>query len=371
MSPEPDQVTSEEPAFNDQIVPRPTFYQYPTPVHDTLAGFDWVQDNLQPTQLGIVGSHIGGSLALMLALTEAQSVRAVATLEPVCDWPGIDEYCVTEDTTMGLAGDGKSANAGMENQKRKHQSKKKASAPTDLVPLLKAREKFFASPEQTFDAFASPILFLRSAGRDCPRKFPQYLTGPEYPVPVIKPPNKTTTAAQHAAPPGSMWDHDVYPLPKSDLLESEDEMDVSDTSTGPVVRRRKAVSRWPPFGLDYGLSGRTWSGPGHGVARLQMTLPWVRIFLREQISNLPASSGKSTKSKETSTEDTVLARQADEMVSVMRRACFWGQEKGVGERKVTLSQLSTGGDADRSNMPGNEIGSWLKRAFDGSIEEEG
>lgn len=70
-----------------------SFYKYPFPIHDTLAGFDWIQQNFQPAQLGIFGTHIGGSLALMLALTEAQSIRAVAALEPICDWVGLDEYC--------------------------------------------------------------------------------------------------------------------------------------------------------------------------------------------------------------------------------------------------------------------------------------
>src|SRR4051812_24026474 len=33
--------------------PQPETYKYPTPVHDTLAGFDWIQTNLQPPKLAI------------------------------------------------------------------------------------------------------------------------------------------------------------------------------------------------------------------------------------------------------------------------------------------------------------------------------
>ncbi|KAB8073904.1 hypothetical protein BDV29DRAFT_174739 [Aspergillus leporis] len=150
-----------------------TYHQHPTPIHDTLARLDWVLQNLQPKRLGIIGTHIGGSLAPMLALTAAQSINAVAALEPICDWTGLDEYCVrsTDDC----------------NAVSKKRGKERDSSPRDLVPLLKARERFFATPERYFDAFASPILFLRDPGMDVPRTFPEYLTGSGYPVPVLKP----------------------------------------------------------------------------------------------------------------------------------------------------------------------------------------
>lgn len=338
-------------------------YRYPTPVHDTLAGFDWIQDTFKPAQLGVFGSHIGGSLALMLALTEPQSVHAVAAMEPVCDWPGLDEYCAFEsadtqrDHGTSHEQDEVSTNKIPHRQnKRKPQRKR---SPPDLIPLLAAREQFFSSPERCFDAFASPILFLRLAGRDVPRTFPKYLTGPEYPVPTVKGPRKTTSAEQYSAPDGSLWDRDIYP----DL--DADESDASETST-PTTRRRKALSRWPPYGLDYGLGGKTWSGPGNGIGRLQVTLPWVRVFLSR--GDLPAglvdvdSSHSITKQKDGGNGATVLARQGEEMISVMRRACFWGREKGFGERRVTLSRV----DGDASV----EGGSWLRTTFEGSDDED-
>lgn len=337
-------------------------YRYPTPVHDTLAGFDWIQNTLKPAQLGVFGSHIGGSLALMLALTEAQSVYAVAAMEPVCDWPGLDEYCAIEspDTQMDHGDSldqGRAPNKKSNRQNRRKPPRK--GSPPDLISLLEAREQFFSSPERCFDAFASPILFLRSAGRDVPRAFPKYLTGPEYPVPTVKGPRKTTSAEQHSAPDGSLWDRDIYP----DL--EADESDAS-VNSAPTTRRRKALSRWPPYGLDYGLSGKTWPGPGHGFGRLQVTLPWVRILLSR--GDLPAglvdidSSHSMTKQKDGGNGSTVLARQGEEMVSVMRRACFWGREKGFGERRVTLSRVN--GNASV------EGGSWLRSIFEGSNEED-
>ncbi|KAJ5168767.1 uncharacterized protein N7482_004361 [Penicillium canariense] len=308
-----------------------SYFTYPTPIHDTLAAFDWIQTHLQPAQLGVVGTHIGGSLAIMLALTEAQSVKAVAAIDPICDWPGLDEYCTPEP--IGLT---ESAGATITSQsparliKPKRSSKKgasRATAPPDLVSLLRAREALFASPERYFDAFASPILFLRSAGCDVPRAFPQYLTGPEYPVPVLKRTPKVTAAEQHDAPDGSLWNRDIYPA-----ADAED----ADLGEVTVVRRRKALSRWPPFGLDYGSGGGSWSGGGTGVQRLQVTLPWVRIFAEGE---------------------TVLADQGGG-----DGVCF--AAGGFGERRVTFERVT-------GNEPsGKEVGGWIGGIFAGSIRDD-
>ncbi|KAJ6028564.1 hypothetical protein N7540_004140 [Penicillium herquei] len=322
-------------------IPEPVvFHQYPTPIHDTLAGFDWIQSNLQPEKLGVFGSHIGGSLALMLALTEAKSLHAAAAVQPICDWPGLDEYCKTDDKT------------DVSSKSRRKSTRRKGSAPPDLVPLLEAREQYFSSFERCFDSFASPILFLRSPGRDVPKSFPTYLTGPEYPVPVLRRPRTLTAAERQAASQGSLWDRDVYP--GSDV---DDDMDLD--PVGPV-RRRKALSRWPPYGLDYGSSGQTWSGPDQGIGRLKMTLPWVRVFVQDSKgdSSDDGLSGKSQGNKEALARDTVLAQQGEEMVSVMRRACFWGREKGFGERRVTLASVD--------ESLGEQVGRYFEDVFKNS-----
>ncbi|KAI2692204.1 hypothetical protein LCP963914a_298 [Penicillium roqueforti] len=337
--------------------PQITSYKYPTPVHDTLAGFDWIQTHLRPAQLAIFGTHIGGSLALMLGLTEARSIRAIAAVEPICDWPGLDEYCTRESTITNpktQAGDNTTPKSRVAST-QKRQPRRKTTAPPDLVPLLQARSKFFSTPERCFDSFASPILFLRSAGRDVPPTFPQYLTGPEYPVPVLKETRGTTSADQYAALDGSTWE-----CPD---MDSDDTGGIGAT----VTRRRKALSRWPPYGMDYGLSGDTWSGPGDGIGRLEMALPWVRVFEREDGAELASGSlspKKKKKPRDGGHGSTVLARQADEMVSTMRRACFWGREKGVGERRVTLSQIRS-----TDNNAGEEVGDWFKNVFQGTLED--
>ncbi|EAW16020.1 uncharacterized protein NFIA_053660 [Aspergillus fischeri NRRL 181] len=336
-------------------VKKQVFYRYPTPVHDTLAGFDWVQQNLQPARLGVIGTRIGGSLALMLALTEAQSVHAVTALEPICDWPGLDEHCLMEEQP---------AHEGNTASKRTRGAGSRVPAAQDLVPLLEAREKFFASPERYFDAFASPVLFLRSAGKDVPRTFPKYRTGPDYPVPVLvssKPDRQPIgvwdpdTQDQAIHQQGDIYDSetDLPSDPDSDTKSRNDPADASFGIQGRAIRRRKALSRWPPYGLDYGSSvSHRYHIYNQGIKRLEMALPNVRLFVRahenenEQPDPVPASDGDGKRQAPRHSRKTqrrsVLAQQADEMVDVMRRACFWGREKGYGESRVTLAQVPPG-----------------------------
>lgn len=318
-----------------------SFYQYPTPIHDTIAGFDWIQNNLRPGQLGVYGSHIGGSLALMLALTEAQTVKAVTATDPICDWPGLDEYCIRETGNMDSP------------TKRPKKRTSRTVAPSDLVPLLDARSRLFPSFERCFDAFASPILLLRSAGRDVPKEFPEYLMGAEYPVPVLRETSKMVDPKRSRGD-DSTWDSDI------DSTDGE----TSEQNLVPT-RRRKALSRWPPYGLDYGLSGNTSSQASPGIRRLEVALPWVRIFStidKASLSESEKSSIPSTKDTDSVVSSTVLTRQSEEMISLMRRACFFGREKGYGERRVTMS-LS-------DDYSGQEAANWLKGAFGGVLKDE-
>ncbi|KLJ11641.1 hypothetical protein EMPG_13181 [Blastomyces silverae] len=381
-------------------------YYYPGPVHDTLAGFDWVFEHLKPNRLCVFGKHIGGSLAVMLALTEPRSVTAVAAHEPMCDWTSLDDYCLKTDPVPeqgiavdGIHGDGSSHGENttpIEEQtaKRRGRKKKIPSPPEDLVPLLEARSALFRNPDNYFDSFASPVLLLRSAGKDTPKIFPAYHTGPDYPIPVLKIPPKDILSGPDFSRYFQDLDLDLIPPPPLDL-----DSDLADSEK--PVRRRKALSRWPPYGLEYN------DRPGVksvGLWESKPNLPHVRIFVHsnfpfEPLSESPPelapegkveaeifatasqpgdgdpnpltsragdvsgqveesgeldsdahteeSASKSTSSaapprrpraprKRTLEADgeTILARQGAEMVSLMRNACFWGREKGYAEGRV-------------------------------------
>ncbi|GAM35814.1 hypothetical protein TCE0_017r04430 [Talaromyces pinophilus] len=332
------------------------FYRYPTPVHDTLAGLDWVLQTLCPEQLFVFGSNIGGSLATMLSLTESQHIHAVAAHEPVCDWTGLDDYCTIDSemltgsgSTIGgtqseviiAEGDDLQQSPAQPVKTKQPPRHKKKAAPFDLVPLLNTRKYLFETPSKYFDSFASPMLFLRSAGKDVPKIMPDYLTGPEYPVPVLKSPVTEEELID-------LWDIQMHIEEEPKTAEPKTTEDI--TLEERPSRRRKALSRWPPYGLDAGNDGRSrFAKP----TRLQITLPWVRFFARlgaaEESSGAAFSSNEHdgapskprANSRKSATEiNSVLATQAKDMVSVMRRACFWGEEAGNGEERVTLCNVT-------------------------------
>jgi acetyl esterase/lipase len=144
-------------------------YQYPTPIHDVLCGFDWIVEYLLPKrgitrvgrsefvgQMAVCGELIGGSLATALALTECRigqpGIVAAAVSNPLVDWVSIENV----------------------SQAKKGQTAMKESDSEDSVILSELqrlrylRGTLFKRPEGYFDPFASPILFFRSAGVGVP-----------------------------------------------------------------------------------------------------------------------------------------------------------------------------------------------------------
>ena len=140
---------------------------YPTPVHDVLAGYDWVQEHLLPkrsiTRAGrsenvgrvcVVGELLGGSLATMLAVTECRKgepgVVAAAVNNPLADWVQPDDELELTSPKSSLAKFGQN-HVGLQ-----------------IDDLLRARGNYFLKPEAYFDPFASPLLFFRTPGTAIP-----------------------------------------------------------------------------------------------------------------------------------------------------------------------------------------------------------
>lgn len=343
-----------------------THYTFPIPVHYTLAVFDWVQDTFQPTQLSILGTHIGGSIALALALTESRAVHAVAVVEPICDWTGLDGHCMvkTDDVSdaKGIS-EIENALANLDIKEKddydvleepdtpqplRKDNPASSRAPPDLLALLAARETFFAKPAGYFDPFASPLLFLRSPGKGVPVRFPRYRTGAEYPVPILQ-------RGSSGNPMLDLWDGVELP-PGVIEVNGEYIQTGTTTATGDAVkayipRYRKALVRWPPLGLDHARV----LGSHRRLMRLQMTLPWVKFYVNGPSGSESAVQSETSR-RRSKRGTTILAQQADEMVNVMRRACFWGRDKEIVERGVVLS--SSGKDRTWFVLE-EEAGRWL------------
>lgn len=149
---------------------------YPTPIHDVLAGYDWVQENLiqqdsagpsgRNSKIGVCGELIGGSLAMALALTECRAGRASISAawvgNPVVDWTSLALSSTTNNNKEG---------------------------PLSHDSLLKLREDLFHKPEHYHDPFASPLLFFRTPAISLPDPISPHdsVVDEQYPDPTPDP----------------------------------------------------------------------------------------------------------------------------------------------------------------------------------------
>ena len=153
---------------------------YPTPVHDVLAGFDWVQQHLarridlahaypsvKAVHIGVCGELVGGSLACMLALTECRmdgGIRAAAVGNAIVDWTSLSAADKVSPASTDHGGkttiNAKHAAANIVLHQR-------GRSPSNNT-LLHLRSKFFAHAEKYFDPFASPLLFFRTPASEVP-----------------------------------------------------------------------------------------------------------------------------------------------------------------------------------------------------------
>ncbi|KAF2837544.1 alpha/beta-hydrolase [Patellaria atrata CBS 101060] len=178
---------------------------YPLPIHDVVAGYDWVIKNLVPqytfisrngripnaaARLGVCGELVGGGLATMLALTECRMgenrIAAAAANNPITNWIfqemghtelweeavfGEDALFVDGEVTSRLPSQSRKSTKSTKERKDENSSWQKHFNNRQLPghALLQARDALFRKPEHYFDRFASPILFFRTAGVNIPQ----------------------------------------------------------------------------------------------------------------------------------------------------------------------------------------------------------
>jgi acetyl esterase/lipase len=164
--------------------------QFPTPIHDVLAGYDWVKENMcvngrasKPAPpIGVCGQLIGGTLSVMLGLTESRlgehSVTAVAANTPIVDWifPK-PNYLRSKDEVDDESGDLVENEPFSWTPLKKLKTKRKKPNSWELYQddillptsfFTETRDNLFRKPANYFDPFASPILYFRSPGADVP-----------------------------------------------------------------------------------------------------------------------------------------------------------------------------------------------------------
>lgn len=302
-------------------------HMYPTPIHDTLAGFDWILENLLPKRaisrpgrarhvgrIGVFSEFVGGGLATMLALTECRvgepRIVAAAVRDPAVDWVSLD------DAAASLPDD------AIEDK----------SSP--ISRLLKLRGELFPKPEKYFDPFASPLLFFRTPGVPVP---------PPPPVEV-----ELDDMQQLSLLEREEYARSVAPTSVEDdtSMKVVDTMNTSGSPT--MMKKRKSSLRFPRAGLNLRLpSFRISSTAGAPLARQSKELAHLLRQshvrqMRQQVSGAGSRQGFGRKvlmegevdayeEEEERVERERMAREAEERVELIKLGRESGAQKHDGE----------------------------------------
>jgi acetyl esterase/lipase len=187
---------------------------FPIPVHDVLAGYDWLirfladeDDANHPTmerRIGVCGQLFGGGMATSLALTEFRAnqpqIVAAAVNNPIIDWVVPDREKLEKelalsgsDNDLEEVGDRESGIAIERTKRRKKPKIPVASSwqlygNSEILPaetIIKARNKIFTSENGYFDSFASPIHWFRTPGIEVAEDLARLLEHEEAPKPEL------------------------------------------------------------------------------------------------------------------------------------------------------------------------------------------
>lgn len=285
-------------------------HRFPQPIHDVCEAFTYILSSILPSlfpsadknpldapNVYITGSHIGGALATTLALTEPNAISAITVHNPMADWVSLDEHILPN------------ASAKM----------KKVTVDPEYISaaarsIIDARTQLFPTPSAYFDPFASPALFLRAPGRDTPRTHAEALgllgddPGGSRGEDIVS--SHAPLAEQRPNPDSQQATYGPYDDDLPPTLPTPPPTPSSTDQQRPV-RRRKVLRRWPPT-----------SHPE------EVILPCIQIF------TAPPSSPHDGLG-------WLLHRQAEELSTLLRRACFWGRETGFAEERVGVSVSSS------------------------------
>jgi hypothetical protein len=325
---------------------------FPTPIHEVTTAFDYLTSSTSPfnadhdeaPKICLMGRHIGGALATMLALTEPNAIHALAVAEPMVDWVGLDE--ALEQLRAAAA------KTQAQKQARKQARTAKPAGLHDLdasslvaaaEELVKLRSELFTTPSAYFDPFASAILFLRAPGRDTP--LANSTIGDEL-LSEMSLDDADVDVGDHGEFVDSDADADDPQHSSPSRMASSAETQCSTSgATSAVVevgasapgtpamprRRRKVLRRWPA--VD---------------APESVTLPHVRIFVQSDVAGAGSNAIDVPRG-----HAALMRAQASELAELMRRACFIGREKGFAEERVQLRLCD-------ASSPGVEMGGGMQ-----------
>jgi hypothetical protein len=364
-------------------------HPFPTPLHDTLNAYNYILSSLLPnysanpppsnsspetsvtfarrtlygttpitkiTQRPILiyGSFLGGTLATSLALTESFASKQLPTriaglisANGIYDWtdistsipPALSNHQVQE------------SEAGLPWERG-----------WDSQTLYALREKLFSNPASTFDSFASPALFFRTAGIAVPKTWSSAEAESSSPEPVLA--SSISTPPQPSTAPSSpqvAHDEAIFHPTSDPSLVTDADLDLAFESENAMGKgryggelelevSRRAHLKYPP--KDSGLK----------IPR--------SLFLYYTPPNTPAANGKEGEEKHG--EEVTAKGQAEEMVKLMRRSVLvhefkervlWDEEldpHSAADERIAIAALSSASSLEEDRV----VREWIEEVLD-------
>ncbi|KAF7889264.1 uncharacterized protein EAF01_010757 [Botrytis porri] len=312
-------------------------HAFPIPLHDTLQAYSWLlksylpsllpepkpldstcfYNNPKPIQrpLLIYGSYLGGTLATSLALTESftssflpTKIHSLIVHNGIFDWTPIS---TTPDPSIFHS---QSADSSQNlSYNRLSTLDLYQSSPWTTLTLHALKTRLFSSPSQTFDPFASPILFFRTSGISVPQRWP--ISPPASPSPSSFSPTQASSPKSTDSIEADNFSpypdpHSPYPDPSNEYA-TEEEKGEEEESQEALIESRKSNLIFPPTKSSlriprslFTYSSSSFSGEKtHGISQ-----------------KITQDEGKLEEKNEREKEHDIFKQQAQQLTKLMRRS---------------------------------------------------
>ncbi|ESZ92430.1 hypothetical protein SBOR_7189 [Sclerotinia borealis F-4128] len=323
-------------------------HAFPIPLHDTLQAYTWLltrylpsissepkplvgvpsyfptNPNPTPTQrpLLIYGSYLGGSLATSLALTESfVSSQLPFKIHSLIVHNGIFDWTPISTTSGPSIYPSKSSNSASPNPSlhRLSTSELYLRSPWTTPTLHALKSRLFPSPSQTFDPFASPLLFFRRAGIEVPNRWP-------IPPPPSSSPSPSSSPPFSSSPHASSTQTPTSSEPGNDFIDFDDFSPYLDSPPPDFWEDHQFVfeadEKHPHKRLQESRKSNLIFPPPKSTLQIPRSLFTYSSSATPSSSPSPSSSSHSRKNKDEirEPEDDIFATQAQEIAQVMRRS---------------------------------------------------
>ncbi|TGO62404.1 hypothetical protein BOTNAR_0114g00020 [Botryotinia narcissicola] len=348
-----------------------------TTVHDTLQTYSWLLKSYLPSLLPepqpldstyfyknpkpiqrpllIYGSYLGGTLATSLALTESftssflpTKIHSLIVHNGIFDWTPISTtpdpsifHSISADSSKNLSYNRLSTLDLYE------------SSPWTTLTLHAVKTRLFSSPSQTFDPFASPILFFRTAGIAVPQRWP-------VPPPASLPPSSfppTETSSFQSAGSIEADDFSRYPDPQFPHPDLSNEYATEEEEEEPheaLLESRKSNLIFPPTksSLQIPRSLFTYS-----------PFPFAEEKAYDISQNISPDEGKIEEKDEGEKENNIFKQQAQELTKLMRRSVVMHELKV----RVLWDEDCDADETAKERVAEMEVGD---AGWDGAVERD-